>query len=220
MTHTQSLADRTDRIRAGLVRHVNRIEDEGLRKSAETVIFDQQFFQHPGSLHFHHAYVGGLAAHTLEVMDFALGFLSSFPAADKDIVLTAALWHDYAKIWDYVVITFYKYQWNEIPKKHVILDSYEDYKKVFVTDPDYYYKVHHISGSMAEFTHAAKVAGVTRNTISRIQHAMLSHHGRKDWGSIIEPREVESFILHTADYSSAHFGPAKKAPIHYSDDYQ
>jgi 3'-5' exoribonuclease len=35
--------------------------------------------------------------------------------------------------------------------------------------------------------------------ISHLRHLVLSHHGRKEWGSPVEPKTPEAAILHTID---------------------
>jgi 3'-5' exoribonuclease len=41
----------------------------------------------------------------------------------------------------------------------------------------------------------------------RIEHAILAHHGRQEWGSPVEPVTAEAYILHYADMLSVRFGP-------------
>ena len=193
------------------------INDGRLRNTIVNIVNEPRFFTYPASTHVHHAYTGGLAAHTIEVSEFAIEFQKSLPGANLDIIITAALWHDFAKIWDYKISTYFEEQFEEIPKRHVVFQSVEPpyfpvRKTVFVSDFDYKDKVHHISGSMAEFTSAALLEGVDRKLIQRVQHAILAHHGRKDWGTVKDPQTVEAWILHSADYASAHFGPKKNAP--------
>ena len=36
-----------------------------------------------------------------------------------------------------------------------------------------------------------------------IGHLILSHHGRRDWGAIQEPKTAEAWALHLADMASA-----------------
>jgi 23S rRNA maturation-related 3'-5' exoribonuclease YhaM len=37
-------------------------------------------------------------------------------------------------------------------------------------------------------------------------HCMLSHHGRREWGSPVEPVTPEAYILHVADMLSSREG--------------
>lgn len=142
----------------------------------------------------HHAYEGGLAVHTLEVMSIA-NYYAGMPylgrvyqgtpdndfseCVDRDVVLTAALFHDYGKIDDY----------DENGKK-----------------TDYRNKIRHVSGSHAFFLRWAHASGIPLGTTRAIEHCILAHHGRPEWGSPVEPQTVEAHILHYADNLSARYG--------------
>jgi len=187
--------------------YINLIEEPNLRKSCQKILDTPDFFTHPASTGIHHGYVGGLLVHTLEVLDYTVALSKAFPQTDLDILIASALWHDYAKIWDYKLITYFNGQ--DLPKYHVLSKDEEYYKKAYVADLEYKNKIHHVTGSTAEFTAAAISAGVSRETIQKVQHCIIGHHGRKDWGSIKEPQTLEAWLLHSADYASAHFGPRK-----------
>jgi 3'-5' exoribonuclease len=171
------------------------------------------FWTHPASTGIHHGYLGGLWIHTAEVLDFALHQAKLFPAVNKDILIVATLWHDLGKIWDYKLVTYFNDQFNEMPKHYVFHSEESDedssWKRVYIADADYKNQIHHITGSTAEFTLNAANCGVDRKTIQAVQHCIIGHHGRKDWGSIKEPQTLEAMILHHADNLSAKFGPRK-----------
>jgi 3'-5' exoribonuclease len=187
--------------------YIDLIEDPNLRKSCKKILDTPDFFTHPASTGIHHGYVGGLVVHTLEVLDYAVALSKSFPQTDLDVLIAAGLWHDYAKIWDYKLVTIFEDE--DLPKYYVLVKDYGNYKKVYISDSKYKNQIHHITGSTAEFTAAAISAGVNRDTIQKVQHCIIGHHGRKDWGSIKEPQTLEAWLLHSADYTSAHFGPRK-----------
>jgi hypothetical protein len=190
------------------------ISDEKLRSTVDVILNNEKFFKYPASTHIHHAYTGGLAAHTGEVASIATSLCLIHPKADKGIVMAAALWHDFAKIWDYKLTVHFRSPdedkpFGDLPRRYVLVEDHESYKKIYQADFEYKDRIHHVSGSMAEFTSAATNRGVDRKTIQAVQHAILAHHGRKDWGAVKDPQTLEAWILHTADYSSAHFGPKK-----------
>ncbi len=189
--------------------YISLIEDRQLRKSCQKILDTPEFFTHPASTGMHHGYVGGLVVHTLEVLDYAVALSKSFPQTNLDVLIAAGLWHDYGKIWDYKLVTFFEDQYNNLPKYYVLAKDHGNYKKVYTADTEYKNQIHHITGSTAEFTAEAIRAGVSREIIQKVQHCIIGHHGRKDWGSIKEPQTLEAWLLHSADYASAHFGPRK-----------
>ena len=188
-----------------LQNHINSINSVGLRIACDTILDTPEFLTCPASLSFHHAYEGGLLAHTVEVCDIALYNAAPFREGqvNYDILLTAALWHDYAKIKEYVLI--------ELPKNlggQRFLDHGTDPSAVWVST-DYTKCIHHIQGSAIEFTVAAREQGVNESVVEQVQHCILAHHGRKEWGSPVEPQTLEALILHQADMLSAHYGKTK-----------
>jgi len=164
---------------------VQQIEDEKLRKTCEELRNYEDFWTWTASKGQHHSFNEGLVVHTLEVIDIAIHTAKLFENCNDDILITAALWHDLAKIWDY---------------KKVLDDKGE---LLYWERADYHGKVHHISGSNAEFTVAAVKHGVDRDTIQKVQHCIISHHGRKEWGSPRVPESIEAIILHQSDMLSA-----------------
>lgn len=146
------------------------------------------FWTFPASVGHHHSFYGGLILHTLEVTFNALHGSLTFKSGNDDILTTACLWHDLAKIWDYKAV-------------NGLFDS--DMKPIPWVKADYHGKIHHVSGSMAEFTAVAMKYEVERSVIQKIQHCIISHHGTKEWGSPRRPESLEAILLHQADMLSA-----------------
>ena len=185
-----------------LQNHINSISNVGLRIACDTILDTPGFFTCPASIRFHHAYEGGLLAHTLEVCDTALYNAAPFREGqiNYDILLTAALWHDYAKIKEYE-LTEKDYGITRSVSISSVTERYS------ITD--YAKRIHHIQGSAIEFTVAVREQGVNESVIEQVQHCILAHHGRKEWGSPVEPQTLEALILHQADMLSAHYGKTK-----------
>ena len=64
-------------------------------------------------------------------------------------------------------------------------------------------RVGHISGSLSEFSSIARTCKVSKDIVEQVQHCILSHHGRKEWGSPVSPISAEAIILHNSDMISA-----------------
>jgi|SRR5882724_4951371 len=158
---------------------VRQIFCSKLKKVCEELKQYEDFWIFPASIGHHHAFESGLIIHTLEVASNAVHTSKIFKEGNDDILITSSLWHDLAKIWDY------KFSNNEWQKA------------------DYHGKVHHVSGSTAEFTAVAMKNEVDRETIQKIQHCIISHHGIKEWGSPRRPESIEAILLHQADMLSA-----------------
>lgn len=191
-----------------LENHIARIADPALRKTCETILHYEKFFTWPASLGFHHAYEGGLLAHTVEVCDTASGMLDAVACEGvgdyslrKDILIASALWHDVMKVEEYILTEM---------GKGIIIKRSEDYhvKEIWIRS-SYQTTIGHIVGSAAQFQTTAVNFGVNRETIDAVTHCVLAHHGRKEWGSPVEPQTLEALLLHQADMLSAKYGATK-----------
>jgi 3'-5' exoribonuclease len=173
---------------------VSIIGDKKLRSTCNSLYEYEDFWTHIASTEHHHCFPTGLILHTLEVADNAHHISKHFSFCDKDILITSALWHDLAKIWDYA-------------KRTPSTDNSAEWEKT-----EFRARVHHVSGSNAEFTANAIRFGVNRQTIQAIQHCIIAHHCTKDWGSPRHPASIEAIILHQADMLSAKY-PKFSSPI-------
>lgn len=173
-----------------LERMTTRISNDVLRSIAGKVVYDLRFQTGVGSSvsenhPSHHAYVGGLMVHTAEVVTVAMATARSMKI-DFDVLLTAAIVHDYMKIYDYVIGAN-----NQIQKT--------EYRKL----------VRHLAGSHAWFYSEAiqfKEMQLPSDLRLQVEHAILAHHGRLEWQTAVEPVTPEAHILHYADMLSANFG--------------
>ena len=193
-----------------LLDHIASISNPALRRTCEGILTYPGFFTWPASLSFHHAYEGGLLAHTVEVCDTSLGIARaltrkqemtiSYMSNHREVIIAAALWHDLMKIEDYVKVG------GRSPH-----DAIDDIMPEAVWQrTDYGKTIGHIAGSAAQFQVTAVNHGVERKIIDAVVHCILAHHGRKEWGSPVEPQTLEALILHQADMLSAKFGATKE----------
>lgn len=182
----------------------NYVKSDILRAVNDKIWDYPEFTEWPGSIGQHHSYKGGLIIHTEEVWNycFALGDVFNF---DIDILFTAVLWHDLAKIFDYKKMKVGTYSLVEVKEGDVKTDN-----DFFVWEKsDYHSNIHHITGSIAEFTRHALNLGLDRCTLEKIQHCMAGHHGYPEWRSPVTPKSLEAIILHQSDMLSATYGHRK-----------
>lgn len=93
--------------------------------------------------------------------------------ANVGVVAEAALWHDAGKLECYG-----RGADGEWVKTHK------------------YHALGHVS-----ISHARYVEAVGRDW--EVEHAILAHHGRREWRSPVEPQTLEAWIVHWADMASA-----------------
>lgn len=119
--------------------------------------------------------------HTYEVADYALGLAMGVPCVSTEVLAVSAIVHDFLKTREY--------GWDD--------------KSNYVIKYPYRRDIRHVAGSYAWWIEAARAHDINQEFTDRVGHCILSHHGRQEWGSPIEPRTFEALILHTADLMSA-----------------
>ena len=164
---------------------IELIQDEKLRACCKdmTTIYHDELKLKPAAAKHHHNYVGGLLQHTYEVMITSLHIAQCYKLVNVDYIITASLFHDNMKINEYTV------DGNWLPNGDMI---------------------GHISGSNNVFVQLARKYQVGGEAITNISHIILSHHGRKEWGSPVEPKTPEAIIVHEADMISSYINPLMK----------
>ena len=85
-----------------LVQYITTIRNENLRKLAagffmNDAAFIKEFCAHSAAKSVHHSFVGGLLEHTLSVVKMCDYFCKQYPALNRDLLLTAAMFHDIGK---------------------------------------------------------------------------------------------------------------------------
>jgi 3'-5' exoribonuclease len=142
--------------------------------------FRRRYGQCPASISGHHAALGGLLKHTVEVGAIAR-VITRVCGADPDLVLAGALLHDIGKL--------ESYSWDRV----------FDYT-------DAHYLVGHVTlGSlMLDRRIAAEPEPpCTNEERATLHHLILSHHGRREFGSPVVPATLEAEVLYWADSASA-----------------
>lgn len=137
--------------------------------------FMKLFLEAPSSRQVHHAYIGGLMEHTLNVMKQTAAFIKIYPHADADLMLAGAFLHDIGKVDEYdFLLSRYDYSEAGRLKGHTLLG----YERL-----------------------TAKLARVKMHELTRakLEHVVLSHQGKRIWGAIEEPRFLEAYLVHAAD---------------------
>jgi len=139
----------------------------------------EQFVRNPAAKRFHHAYIGGLLEHTVDVAETALAVAATAPKADQDMVIAGALLHDIGKT-------------EEISSD--IGFAYTDAGHL----------MGHITAGVLIVEAAAKnIQYLSEADRKSLIHVILSHHGEREKGSPVRCATREAVIVHYADELNA-----------------
>lgn len=127
----------------------------------------------------HHSFVGGLLEHTLSVTKLCDYYCSMYPVLKRDLLLTAAMCHDMGKT------------------KEISPFPENDY-----TD-DGQLLGHIVIGAQMVAQKAATIQGFPHGILSQLQHCILAHHGKYEFGSPKIPAIIEALALNYADDTDA-----------------
>ncbi len=173
-----ALWDRLDKLRRD-------IESERLR-GVLALFFDDEpfrleFERTPASINGHHGKLGGLLLHVWEVA-YIGRHMAKAMRANVDLVVAGALLHDIGKVEAYSV-------------------SWEG----FTRTPCGHLIEHVVLGCLMLERRLAAIGEplCSEEQILELQHMILSHHGKLEFGSPVRPLTAEAEILHRADESSA-----------------
>ncbi len=127
----------------------------------------------------HHGFVGGLLEHTLSVAKLCDYYCSNYPVLKRDLLLTAAMCHDIGKT------------------REISAFPENDY-----TD-DGQLLGHIVMGSQMVAEKAKEIQGFPHGLLAQVQHCILAHHGKYEYGSPKIPALIEALALNYADDTDA-----------------
>ena len=143
--------------------------------------FQKNFRQHSAAKSVHHGFIGGLLEHTLGVTKMCDFFANTYPLINRDLLLTAAMFHDMGKL----------IELSGFPEN--------DY-----TDAGQLLGHIYIGAHMVENA-CDGIEGFPPQLKRELIHCILAHHGELEYGSPKKPALVEAFALNFADNVDAKF---------------
>lgn len=145
----------------------------------EDTAFADRFKTASAAKSVHHGFVGGLLEHTLSVANMCDYFCSTYPLLKRDLLITAAIFHDIGKI------------------KEISAFPENDY-----TDAGQLLG-HIVIGSTMIYEKAKTIDAFPEKKLNELVHCILSHHGELEYGSPKRPALLEAFALNFADNTDA-----------------
>lgn len=167
-----------------LVALIAGIGNPYLKKLAESFFVDDMAFAkafrfHSAAKTVHHGFVGGLLEHTLSVTKMCDYFTGAYPMLNRDLLLTAAMFHDVGKTKELSV-----FPENDYTDEGQLLG-------------------HIIIGTEMVSERIKKIPGFPERLAVELKHCILSHHGELEYGSPKKPAILEALALNFADNADA-----------------
>ena len=165
-----------DEMWAALEAHVRGVGDGHVRALLTRMLetHGEKFRIWPAAQTVHHAYRSGLLEHVLKLVETTTALGDAY-GAKRDLLVAGVILHDIGKLQElaYDTATQYSVEGNLVG--HITL------------------------GVMMLRDAAAAMPGFPPMLLTELEHMVLSHHGSKEFGSLVEPMTVEAFILATCD---------------------
>lgn len=163
---------------------VQAIKEPNLKALAEDYFindtqFVKSFKNHSAAKSVHHGFVGGLLEHTLSVTKLCEYYAAAYPILNKDLLITAALFHDIGK-----------------------LDELSTFPENDYTD-DGQLLGHIFIGANKVSSHIKTMGKFPEKLANELIHCILAHHGELEYGSPKKPAIAEAMALHFADNTDA-----------------
>ncbi|MDD6306622.1 MAG: HD domain-containing protein [Clostridiales bacterium] len=137
--------------------------------------FEKRFKFHSAAKTVHHGFVGGLLEHTLSVAKHCDYFASVYSMLNRDLMITAAIFHDVGKLEE--LSTF--------PE-----NDYTDAGQLLG---------HIMIGAEMVGERIRSILGFPKGLENELKHCILAHHGELEFGSPKKPALAEALALSFAD---------------------
>lgn len=141
----------------------------------ENKAFLDLYRKHSAAKSVHHAFIGGLLEHTLSVTQVCDFFAQHYPLLNRDLLITAALFHDIGKLKEL----------SQFPE-----NDYTDEGNLL----GHIYMGAEMIGRKIE-----GIQGFPKTLAAELKHCILAHHGELEFGSPKKPALSEALALSMAD---------------------
>ena len=164
---------------AALVARVQRAAEGPVRQLLTSVLEDPAIARGmklaPAATSFHHAFLGGLLEHILSLVELADSVCDHYPSLNRDLVLAGIVLHDLGKTEELGYERGFHYTTRGQLVGHISI------------------------GLEIAQTKMRAIPDFPDSLRARIEHIILSHHGKLEFGSPKEPAFPEALVVHYLD---------------------
>lgn len=158
---------------------MERMENAHLKELMSAFFKDKKFVKRfkesPAAMYYHHAHIGGLLEHTLDMINLAETLHRSHPKLDLDLMKVGCFVHDIGKMREFEVTTNIKQSRRGLLTGHIPL------------------------GQQMVMERIEELESFPDNLTQKLLHIISSHHGKKEYGAVKEPMFPEALAVHYLD---------------------
>lgn len=151
---------------------------------AETYLGDEdmmaKFRMAPAAMNLHHAWIGGLLEHTLQLLKLAQAMLPLYPQLNRDIVLMGLFLHDLGKTTELTWEKGFDYTTDGNLIGHIVRGA------IWLQ----------VKAAMAGKSSGQKLPA---DALRVLQHIIISHHGLPEFGAAKVPSTPEAVFISVLD---------------------
>ncbi|MFZ3589811.1 3'-5' exoribonuclease YhaM [Bacillus sp. DJP31] len=165
-----------DDMMAKITHYIFEMKNPNIQRITRHLVkkYQTSFLEYPAATKNHHEFVSGLAYHVVSMLDLAKAISTLYPSLDTDLLYSGVILHDLGKV----------------------IELSGPVSTVYTTEGNL---LGHITIIINEIGKAADELGIAGEEVTILQHIVLSHHGKAEWGSPKPPLIKEAEILHYID---------------------
>ena len=167
---------------------IKKIKDPDYALLTKTLI-DQHydaFITYPAAVRNHHEYTSGLLYHTLSMIKVAESLMLLYPKLNTALIYAAILLHDLGKTVEFT---------------GAVIPKYSTEGKL----------IGHLQFMASKIYALGEMLKIDREKVMLLQHIVLAHHGKPEFGSAVTPLTKEAMFVHMVDDFDAKMTMVDKA---------
>jgi 3'-5' exoribonuclease len=132
------------------------------------------FITYPAAVRNHHEYTSGLIFHTLSMIKVAEALMPLYPKINTSLIYAGILLHDLGKTIEFT---------------GAVIPKYSTEGKL----------IGHLQFMASKIYALGETLKIDREKVMLLQHLVLAHHGKPEFGSAVAPLTKEALFVHMVD---------------------
>jgi 3'-5' exoribonuclease len=132
------------------------------------------FMTYPAAVRNHHEYTSGLIFHTLSMIKVAESLMPLYPKLNPSLIYAGILLHDLGKTIEFT---------------GAVIPKYSTEGKL----------IGHLQYMASKIYALGEALKLDREKVMLLQHIVLAHHGKPEFGSAVPPLTKEALFVHMVD---------------------